>query len=141
MTSGSPLTIAVHDEELAVVRLDPRAALPPWLPATGFTTVSRTPHELSVLCSADAVPDLGPAVPVERGWVSLVLEGPFEFTLTGILAAVLVPLAEAGVAIFAVSTFDTDHVLVKQDQLEAAIAALRSAGHTVAATTEPPAGP
>lgn len=128
--SGS-LTLAVLDGELAVVRLAADAAVPDWLPTTGFTTVSRTADELSVLCAADAVPDLGPSVPVERGWAVLKLEGPFAFTLTGILAAILVPLAEAGIGIFAVSTFDTDYVLVKQEQLDGAVAVLRAAGHTV----------
>lgn len=130
-TPAGSLTLAVLDGELAVARLAPDAPVPGWLPVTGFTTVSRTADELSVLCDAEAVPDLGADVPVERGWGALKLEGPFAFTLTGILAAVLVPLAEAGVGIFAISTFDTDYVLVKQDQLDAAVQVLRTAGHKV----------
>ncbi|UTA51115.1 ACT domain-containing protein [Deinococcus radiodurans] len=59
------------------------------------------------------------------------LHGPFDFGLTGILASVLNPLRDAGVGIFALSTYDTDYVLVAQEQLDKAVAALRDAGHHV----------
>jgi len=130
LSASSSLTLAVRDGALAVVRLAPDAPVPSWLPATGFTSVTRTADELSVVCPADAVPH-GDGVPAEAGWVRLELAGPFEFTLTGILAAVLVPLADAGVGIFALSTYDTDHVLVKGAQLGDAVTALRAAGHVV----------
>jgi hypothetical protein len=61
--------------------------------------------------------------------VLLSLVGPFPFSMVGVLASVLAPLAEAGVSIFALSTFDTDHVLVKREKLETAVAALTAAGH------------
>jgi hypothetical protein len=70
-------------------------------------------------------------VKAEPGWRALKLRGPFPFSATGILASVLSPLAEAEVPIFAVSTFDTDYVLVPEARLEKAVAALRAAGHTV----------
>lgn len=124
------MRLSVQAGALAVVRLPGDAAVPGWVPDDGFSSTTRGSGELSVVCAAAAVPpDLD--VPVERGWVRLELEGPFEFHLTGILAAVLVPLAEAGVGIFALSTYDTDHVLVKDHQLDDAVAALRGAGHTV----------
>jgi hypothetical protein len=122
--------LSVQTGTFAVVRLPPDQVVPDWLPVEGFSSTTRTPGELSVVCPSAAVPpDLG--APVEDGWVRLELEGPFEFHLTGILAAVLVPLAEAGVGIFALSTYDTDHVLVKDHQLDAAVEALRGAGHAV----------
>ena len=65
----------------------------------------------------------------ERGWVALKLEGPFPFTMTGVLASFLQPLAEAQIPIFAISTFDTDYVLIKRESLEQAVAALGTAGH------------
>lgn len=127
---SAPLTLSVQAGELAVVRLPPGAAVPGWVPADGFASSTRTPSELSIVCAAAALPpDLD--APAERSWVRLELEGPFEFHLTGVLAAVLVPLADAGVGIFALSTYDTDHVLVKDHQLDDAVAALRGAGHTV----------
>jgi len=68
-------------------------------------------------------------VRVERGWVALKLEGPFPFSMTGVLASFLQPLAEEKVPIFAISTFDTDYVLVKRADLERAAKALGGAGH------------
>ncbi len=125
------LTLRVVPGSLAVCRLAPDAPLPPWLVEAGgrgFTSVTRTEHELSIVGPDDAVP---PGVRAERGWTRLALDGPFDFALCGILLAVLRPLAEAGVGIFALSTFDTDHVLVRTGDLGRAVAALRAAGHEV----------
>ena len=90
--------------------------------------VTRTPDELSLVCEESRVP---PGTRHQGSWVALKLHGPFDFGLTGILAAVLEPLRDAGVGIFALSTFDTDYVLVAAEQLPEALAALRGAGHTV----------
>jgi hypothetical protein len=68
-------------------------------------------------------------VRAEKGWVGLKLEGPFPFTMTGVLASFLQPLAEAGIPVFAVSTFNTDYVLIKGEHLERAVKALGEAGH------------
>ena len=88
-----------------------------------------TPHELSIVCDEAQIP---PDVSCERGFRALVVDGPLAFSLTGILAAVVSPLAAAKISVFAFSTYDTDYVMVKDERLEAAIAALRSAGLTVA---------
>ena len=68
-------------------------------------------------------------VRVEKDWVALKLEGPFPFSLSGVLSSFLQPLATAEIPIFVVSTFDTDYVLMKRDKLEQAIKALGAAGH------------
>lgn len=70
-----------------------------------------------------------PGARAESGWACLQLHGPFPFAMTGILAAILNPLAEAGIGIFAVSTFDTDYVLIQEARLQAADLALQQAGH------------
>lgn len=124
-----PLTFSVLGETFAVSRLEPDAAVPAWGLGGAFFTVSRSADELSVLCEASRVPD---NVRSEGGWRALKLHGPFDFALTGVLASVLAPLADAGVGIFAVSTFDTDYVLVKDERLGDALAALQEAGHTLA---------
>lgn len=88
----------------------------------------RTSGELSIVCEEDRVPD---GVRVEKGWVALKLEGPFPFSLTGVLAAFLEPLAQAKIPILAISTFDTDYVLIKDEDTPRALEVLEVAGHSV----------
>jgi hypothetical protein len=92
--------------------------------------MTRTDEELSLVRGAEAVPNDARA---ERGWRALRIAGTIDFALTGVLAAVLSPLGEAGLSIFAVSTFDTDYILVREHALPAAIDVLRAAGHAVQA--------
>ena len=116
--------------ELAVARLAPSGAPPDWA-APGddaLHAVVRTADEVTVVCPAARVPD---GVRAERDWRALAVEGPFDLALTGVLASLLAPLADAGVAIFAVSTFDTDHVLVRAERLTDAVRPLRAAGHRI----------
>jgi hypothetical protein len=105
-------------------------SLPAWAaPGDGeLHAVVRTAAELTVVCAAARVPG---DVRAERGWHALAVEGPLDLALTGVLASLLVPLARAGVSIFAVSTYDTDHVLVRSERLAEAVEALREAGHRV----------
>jgi hypothetical protein len=90
--------------------------------------VTRTDRELSVVCEEGAAPA---DTKREAGWRLLRVAGPLDFSLTGILAGIAAPLAEAGVSIFAVSTFDTDYIMVKQEDLAKALSALRAAGHAI----------
>jgi len=121
-------TLIVERGEYAVCQLDAEEPLPPWLPTAPFWTVTRSGDELSVICSAEAVPQHSSH---ESGWRLLRMVGPFPFSLTGILESVLAPLAAADVGILAISTFNTDYVFVKHARLTAALEALRAAGHVV----------
>jgi len=114
-----------------VCRLASDARIPGWATEGGFFCVVRTPEELSIVYSEDVcLGDRMPcAAPVERGWLALKLVGPFPFSMTGVLGSFLEPLAEARIPIFAISTFDTDYVLIKRENLEQAVAALGTAGH------------
>ena len=123
------LTLSVLPDTLAVCRLGPDDAIPPWPRAGAFHAVTRTASELSIVCAEGSVPD---GVTANRGWRAIAVEGTLDFALTGVLASLASPLAEAGVSIFAISTYDTDYVLVKQDTLDRAVAALSAAGHRVA---------
>jgi len=127
---GAPKTLdlTVLPETLAVCRLSPGAAAPHWLDGETFASVTRTPEETSVVCRAAVVP---PGVRAEAGWRALRVAGPLDFGLTGVLASLLAPLAAAGVSVFALSTFDTDVVLVREASLEEARAALVDAGHRI----------
>jgi len=128
VTTRAPrLSLAVLPDRLAVCRLPAGAPTPTW--ATGaVTSVTRTPEEVSVVCAEDAVPA---EVRAEGGFRCLTVAGPLDFALTGIIAALAVPLAAAGISIFVVSTFDTDLLLVRDHLLAPAAAALRGAGHTL----------
>ena len=117
-------------EKLAVCQLAAGSPVPEWALAQGFFCVTQTAEELSIVCAESRMPA---GVRVERDWVALKLEGPFPFAMTGVLTSFLQPLADAGVPIFVVSTFDTDYVLMKRDRLEVALKALGAAGHELAA--------
>ncbi|HEX8674036.1 MAG TPA: ACT domain-containing protein [Longimicrobium sp.] len=121
-----PLRLTILPDTLAVCRLAADDPFPAWLPPHGFLSVTRTADELSMVCLQDTMPA---GTRCELGWRALAVAGPLDFALTGILASIATPLAEAGISIFAISTFDTDYVLVKTDRLNDAIEALRRAGH------------
>jgi uncharacterized protein len=120
------LKYRVLPERLAVCQLAADAPVPSWAQEGGFFCVTRSADELSVVCEEHRLPQ---GVRAERGWVALKLEGPFPFSMTGVLASFLRPLAEGKIPIFAISTFDTDYVLVKREDLERAQEALGTAGH------------
>ncbi|MBI2815070.1 MAG: ACT domain-containing protein [Opitutae bacterium] len=123
-----PLTLHLLPGEFAVCRLPPNEPVPAWAGSGDFSSVTRTPDELSIICPAAQVPA---GVKPEAGWRLLKFAGPFAFTETGILASVLTPLAAAKIGLLATATFDTDYVLVKAAQLDDALRALAAAGHTV----------
>jgi hypothetical protein len=122
------LTLHLTAERLVVCRLDPHAPLPVWAQAGTFLSLTRTPEELSLVCPEEHVPA---DITAQGGWRALQVAGPLDFSLTGVLAALARPLAEAGVPIFALSTYDTDYVLVKETDLPRAVRALRDAGHRI----------
>ena len=108
----------------AICRLPADAPLPA---VTGaFTSITRTDDELSIVCPEESIPA---AAQAEKGWIALKLLGTFPFSQTGILAAFVHPLAEQKVPVFAISTFDTDYVLVKEAFAGMAMEALGAAGH------------
>ena len=129
-SEGVPqLKLFLLQDRLAICRLMAGETIPAWASSGGgFCSVTRTAGELSIVCAENAVP---PGVPCERAWRIFEIEGPFDFAATGVLVSAARPLAEAGVTIFAISTFDTDYVLVKQEHAGNAVRALESAGHRV----------
>ena len=113
---------------LAVCRLPPDAPIPASIATASFTSITRTAEELSIVCPIDQAPQNAKC---ESPWTCFKLEGPFPFAITGVLASFLDPLAERGVPIFAVSTFDTDYILVKEEHAATALETLANAGHTL----------
>jgi hypothetical protein len=128
--AGAGLALRVLSGALAIARLDSERPLPDWAAAARgpLWAAVRTDGELSIVCAQDAVPA---DVRAQRDRRALEVVGPLDLAMTGVLAALSVPLAAAGVPIFAVSTYDTDYMLVGEDRLADALAALRRAGHRV----------
>lgn len=120
------LALTLLPDAFAICRLDVNAAIPAWATAGPFFSITRTAEELSLVCLQSLVPD---GIRCERDWRCFKLAGPIPFTTVGVLACLVQPVAEAGISVFAVSTFDTDYLLVKENDLERAMAVLRTAGH------------
>lgn len=115
----------------AVARLSHDSEWPQWaLDSGGLLSISRTSTETSVVCEERLVPD---GITRESGLAAYVVDGPIDFAVTGVLAALAVPLASTRISIFAVSTFDTDYVLVRATDALAATHAWRAAGVVVEA--------
>ena len=112
----------------AICKLPPSAPIPDWALAGPFISVSRTADELSIVCPADNLPR---EINSESHWICFKLHGPFAFTQTGILAAFIRPLSANAIPIFAISTFDTDYVLIKEEFAGSALQALQQAGHQI----------
>ena len=126
--SGRRFVLSVLPTRAALVRLAGDAAIPPWAVQGDFFSVTRTGDELSLVCDEKLVPA---EVSAAAGWRILKVKGPFALSEIGVLAALASSLAEAKVSLFAISTVDTDYLLVSEKQLAAAVAALRGAGHQV----------
>jgi hypothetical protein len=125
----SALELRVLDDTLALVRLPADAPVPAWVGGRDFLAVVRTRWELSIVCREDTVP--ATLAEVQRGFRAFAVVGTLDFAQTGVVASLAQPLAAAGISIFGVSTYDTDHILVRADRLEDAKRALVAAGHTI----------
>ena len=130
-TAVKPL-LQVLATPLAVCKLPATSPLPSWLNlelviSEELLVIVRTTDELSLVCAENSVPK---AIQAARGWRAIKVSGPLDFSLVGILAGIAAPLAEAGISIFAVSTFDTDYVLVRAGDVSRAVATLKEAGYT-----------
>lgn len=124
-----PLNLSILSASLAICRLSPDGEIPRWVWADrAFLSITHTPDELSIVCPADRVPL---DVRCEKGWAAFKVKGPLDFSLSGVLTALAGPLAESGIPIFAISTFDTDYLLVREKDLPRATEVLRENGHSV----------
>ena len=123
-----PLTLRQMPYRLGVCRMESTEPIPEWIGDGAFVSITRTADEISIVCDESRIP---PDITAEKNWRCLSVEGPLPFEAVGVLASLATPLAERGISIFVISTYDTDHILVKDDDLERAIDALTACGHTV----------
>lgn len=124
------MKLKVLRQTYAVVKLPPELPIPEWaVRRDELLSVSWTSEELSIVCPSPCVPGHLEEAAVETGWRGIKVEGMLDFGLTGILASLAVLLARERISIFAVSTYNTDYLLVKEAALERAIAVLQQEGH------------
>ena len=127
--SEKSLKLEQFPETLAVVRLAPGAEIPAWAESSSLFSITATARETSLVCARRSVPkkaqQAGP-------FTAFAVEGPLDFSLTGILATLLQPLADAGISVFTISTFDTDWILVPVGDADRAAEEWRRRGHDVA---------
>ena len=120
--------LSLLPRRFALFRLAPTAPVPEWATQGPFSSITRTEDELSIVCEQSLVPA---EVQPQSSWRVLRVHGPFVPTETGVLSALASPLAEARLSLFAISTFDTDYLLVAPETISAAITALEQGGHKI----------
>lgn len=126
--AGYERSLFLLEGSFAICRLDKDAPVPDWALTKEFFSVTRTEDELSVVCLQESVPE---GIDREAGWRCLKIESPFEFDLAGAISSVAPPLVEADIDIFIVATQDSDYLMVKESDLERAIAVLSRGGYRV----------
>ena len=120
------LAFSCLSDILAICRLEADAPIPSWALLGDFVSITRTADELSVVCRRGDVPS---GIRCVKNFRCIKVEGPLGFDQTGIISSLATVLAQAGISVFVVSTFDTDYILVTEDRLEDAVRALSQAGH------------
>lgn len=122
------LALSVLPQSFVICKLPADAPVPAWATQGKIFSITRTSEELSVVAEADVIPE---NLRGDMNWRAMKAHGPFAFSEVGVLAALVAPLAKAGISVFALSTFETDYLFTGEAHLQAAAAALRKAGHTV----------
>ena len=127
------LVLSPLQGDYAICKLDPDAESPAWAAHGEFYSITRTAHELSIICLFEQVPE---QIHCQPGWRVLKIEGPFEFSEIGVLAAITAPLAEARISLLTISTFDTDYIFLQEHNYLQALQILEAAGHSFIPDTE-----
>ena len=122
------LTLKLLKGKYGVCRLNKTQSIPEWSKKGEFFSITKTSDELSIVCFEDNIPN---DIKCEKNWRVLKIEGPLDFSLIGILASISTILAQKGISIFAISTYDTDYILVKNKDIDNAIDSLIKEGYGV----------
>ncbi len=126
--STKGLSMKLLNDVYAVARLDFNASIPEWATKNGFYSITKTADELSIVCLETNIPT---TILCERDWRILKVLGPLDFSLVGILAGISTVLAHEGISIFAISTYDTDYILVQNKDISSTIKTLSAEGYTI----------
>jgi len=111
------LTLSILPEKLGICHFDKNSEIPQWAKNISFCSITRTNDELSIVCPQDKIPA---GILVEKDWRAFKVKGPLGFSLTGIVASLSKPLAEAKISILYISTYETDYLLVEEKNLKKA---------------------
>ena len=126
MLKNNKLVFTVLVSSFAVCKLHPEASIPKWAYQGSFISITKTQEEVSIVCQTDNIPE---DVACVKSWRALKIVAELDFSLVGILAKISTILASAGISIFAISTYNTDYILVKQEQLDKTLQTLLAAGY------------
>ncbi|WP_409271666.1 ACT domain-containing protein [Neobacillus sp. SCS-31] len=124
------MKLKILDKTFSVVKYPPTDIIPSWALNSDVFSITRTDEELSIVSPSESLPMNEVFKDVENDWKCIKVEGVLDFSLTGILSSLANPLAENNISIFAISTFNTDYILVKSHSIEKARVVLESEGHT-----------
>jgi len=123
------MKLKVLDSNFSVVKLSPTEPIPVWALSSDVFSITRTDEELSIVCNSECLPQNEAISDVENDWKCIKVEGVLDFSLTGILSSLANPLAKNNISIFAISTFNTDYLLIKNHSIEKAKVVLENDGH------------
>lgn len=124
------MQLKILNSTFSVMKLPPTEKIPLWAVNCDVFSITRTEEELSIVCPSECLPTNEVFKDVENDWKCIKVEGVLDFSLTGILSSLANPLAENKISIFAISTFNTDYLLVKRNSIEKAKVILESEGHS-----------
>ena len=124
-----PLSLILLPDLYAICKMEPTAIIPAWTSSEAFVSITRTIEELSIVCAEKIVPE---EVKCARSWRCLRVAGTMDFSVVGILASLVAPLAAAQIGVFTISTFDTDYLLLREKDFANALDVLRQTGHSIA---------
>ena len=122
------MTLEILKKTYAICRHERSVQVPAWLLDSEFVSITRTSDELSIVCADEQVP---PSAEAQRGWRLIRVQGKIDFSVTGVMASIAQPLADAQISMLPIATYDTDYILVKSENLERAVLVLKSAGFHV----------
>jgi hypothetical protein len=122
------LRLVTLDDLFAVCKLGAEESVPSWALSGRFCSMTRTPDELSIVCPDDLIPK---GVEASRGWRLFRVDGKLDFDLVGVVSSLTSALAEVGISVFVISTYDTDYIFMKEESVDRGIAALRRRGHEI----------
>ncbi|MFC4323229.1 ACT domain-containing protein [Litchfieldia salsa] len=123
------MKLKILDSTFSVVKFSPNETIPLWALRSDVFSITRTDEELSIVCPSESLSKYEVYKDIENDWKCIKVEGILDFSLTGILSSLANTLAENKISIFAISTFNTDYLLIKSHSIEKAKAVLENEGH------------